>query len=52
MARPIAPTPILSGQDAIDFITSINNVKKVSEAERSRIFEGSKRIEKMFINRF
>ncbi len=52
MARPIAPTPILSGQDAVDFITSVNNAEKVSEEERLRIFEGSKRIEKMFVNRF
>ena len=38
MARDIAPTPPLHGQDAIDFIAELEKNEKVSEEERKRIF--------------
>ena len=34
MARPIADTPILFGEDAIRFEKEIANPKKISEKER------------------
>ena len=37
MARDIAPTPPLHGQDAIDFIAELEKNEKVSEEERKRI---------------
>ena len=37
MARPIKETPILKGQDAINFLNEIHKPKKISEAEIQRI---------------
>ena len=34
MARPIAPTPILTGRDARRFEKAMENVKKISPEER------------------
>ncbi len=42
MAKPIAPTPELHGQAAIDFITEIEKNKKASEEEKKRIKERAK----------
>lgn len=47
MARPIAPTPALSGQSAVDFIQSLQDVKSASASERSHVFEGANRIESL-----
>jgi hypothetical protein len=37
MARPIADTPVLRGQDAVRFMEAMANVKPVSQEEKDRI---------------
>lgn len=46
MARPIA-TPPLHGQAAIDFFTSMQNVKKLTLEERKRMEKGADRVKAM-----
>ena len=36
MARPIAETPILYGEDAKRFMYNMHHIKKISEEERER----------------
>ena len=36
MARPIAETPILYGEDALRFMQRMHNVQKISQEERER----------------
>ena len=47
MAKPIAPTPVLKGQAAIDFIQELSQNKKASEEENIRINKGAERINAM-----
>ena len=47
MAKPIAPTPVLKGQAAIDFIQELSQNKKASEEETIRINKGAERIKAM-----
>lgn len=47
MAKPIAPTPVLKGQAAIDFIKELSQNKKASEEETIRINKGAERINAM-----
>ena len=47
MAKPIAPTPPLKGQAAIDFVEEINKNKKASATEKSSVKEGASRIKAM-----
>ena len=47
MAKPIAPTPVLKGQAAIDFIQELSQNKKASEEETIRINTGAERINAM-----
>ena len=47
MAKPIAPTPVLKGQAAIDFIQELSKNKKASEEETIRINKGAERINAM-----
>ena len=37
MARPIAETPILYGEDATRFMYNMHHVQKISEEERERM---------------
>ena len=52
MAKPIAPTPPLTGQAAIDFFTEMEQQKKASSAERARVKAGAERIKKMLTFNF
>lgn len=47
MAKPIAPTPPLGGQAAIDFITDISHKSKASAEERQKVCAGAERIKSM-----
>ena len=47
MAKPIAQTPVLKGQAAIDFIQELSQNKKASEEETIRINKGAERINAM-----
>lgn len=47
MAKPIAPTPVLKGQAAIDFIQELSQNKKASEKEIRRVNQGAERIKAM-----
>ena len=47
MAKPIAPTPVLKGQAAIDFVQELSQNKKASEEETMRVRKGAERIEAM-----
>lgn len=47
MATPIAPTPPLTGQAAVDFFVEMEQQKKATTAERARVKTGSERIKKM-----
>ncbi|MGN0282526.1 MAG: hypothetical protein ACI4B3_09530 [Prevotella sp.] len=47
MAKPIAPTPVLKGQAAIDFIQELSQNKKASEEETMRVNKGAERIKAM-----
>lgn len=52
MARPIAPTPPLKGEDAIKFIQELEKNKKISPEEKARIEAGANRIKKMLTFNF
>lgn len=52
MAKPIAPTPPLKGETAIDFLREISKNKKVSPEERERIRKGAQRIKSMLTFNF
>ena len=47
MAKPIAPTPVLKGQAAVDFVKELSKNKKASKEERARVKAGADRIEAM-----
>lgn len=47
MAKPIAPTPVLKGQAAIDFIKELSKNKKASQEETVRVNKGADRIQAM-----
>lgn len=47
MARPIASTPPLKGQDAVDFLLEMEKNEKVTPEEMERIKAGAERIKKM-----
>lgn len=47
MAKPIAPTPPLKGQAAVDFFTEMEQQKKATADERARVKAGAERIKKM-----
>ena len=47
MATPIAPTPPLIGQAAVDFFAEMEQQKKATTAERARVKAGAERIKKM-----
>lgn len=47
MAKPIAPTPPLKGQAALDFITELNKNKKASSIEIQKVKNGAERIKSM-----
>lgn len=46
MARPIAETPILFGEDAKRFVEAMQNVKPASAERITRIKEGYNRLKK------
>lgn len=47
MAKPIAPTPVLKGQAAVDFVKELLMDKKASKEEAARVKAGADRIEAM-----
>lgn len=47
MAKPIAPTPVLKGQAAVDFVKELLMNKKASKEEAARVKAGADRIEAM-----
>ena len=47
MAKPIAPTPPLTGQDALDFLINLETKEKATPEEKERIKAGAERIRKM-----
>ena len=52
MAKPIAPTPPLTGQAAVDFFAEMEQQKKATSAERARVKAGAERIKKMLTFNF
>ena len=52
MARQIKPTPVLKGEDAVNFIYKIEQRKKASKEEMERMNEGFQRINKMMTFKF
>ena len=52
MARQIKPTPVLKGEDAVNFIYKIEPRKKASKEELERMNEGFQRINKMMTFKF
>ena len=52
MAKPIAPTPPLTGQAAVDFFAEMEQQKKATTAERARVNAGAERIKKMLTFNF
>lgn len=52
MARQIAPTPQLTGQAAVDFITEYEKHDKASEEEKLKTIEGYERIKSMLTFNF
>lgn len=52
MAKPIAPTPPLHGQAAVDFFTEMEKQKKASKEERAKVKAGADRIRKMLTFEF
>lgn len=52
MVRQIKPTPVLRGEDAVNFIEKIEQRKKASKKELERMNEGFQRIEKMMTFKF
>lgn len=47
MAKPIAPTPVLKGQAAVDFVSELLQNKKASATEKARVKAGADRIQAM-----
>lgn len=47
MAKPIAPTPVLRGQSALDFMVKISENRKASLEETTRVKTGADRIQSM-----
>lgn len=47
MAKPIAPTPVLRGQSALDFMVKISENRKASLEETTRVNTGADRIQSM-----
>lgn len=47
MAKPIAPTPVLKGQAAVDFIAELSKNKKAHENETKQVKDGAARIQAM-----
>lgn len=47
MATPIAPTPPLTGQDALNFLIEMEKNDKASDEEKARVKAGAERIKKM-----
>lgn len=47
MAKPIAPTPVLKGQAAIDFLKELSKNKKASKEDVVRVDKGAARIQSM-----
>lgn len=47
MATPIAPTPPLTGQDALDFLVNLEKNEKATPEEKERVKAGAERIKKM-----
>ena len=47
MAKPIAATPVLKGEAAIEFIAELSKNKKASQEEIARIKKGADRIQTM-----
>lgn len=47
MATPIAPTPPLTGQDALDFLVNLEKKEKATPEEKERVKAGAERIKKM-----
>ena len=46
MARRIAETPILYGEDAVRFLNEMRNVKQVSYDEKKRVREAYEKLKK------
>ena len=47
MATPIAPTPPLTGQDAINFLIELEKNEKASPEEIEAVKQGAERIMKL-----
>ena len=47
MARPIAPTPELTGRAALEFMEELAKNKKASPEEIERVKKGAERIKEM-----
>ena len=47
MAKPIAATPVLKGEAAIDFLKELSKNKKASKEETERVNKGADRIQSM-----
>ena len=52
MARQIKPTPVLKGEDAVNFLSKIEQRKKASKEELERMNAGFQRINKMITFKF
>lgn len=52
MARQIKPTPVLRGEDAVNFLSKIEQRKKASKEELERMNTGFQRINKMITFKF
>lgn len=52
MVKPIAPTPPLKGQAAVDFFVEMEKNKKATPEERARVKAGAERIKKMLTFNF
>ena len=52
MARPIAPTPELHGQVAIDFFSEMEKANKLTDAEKENFKKGADRIKSMLTFEF
>lgn len=52
MARPIAPTPPLSGNAALEFVSNILKNTSAPAEERARVREGASRISSMLTFNF
>lgn len=52
MARPIAPTPPLSGNAALEFVTNMLTSTSAPAEERDRVRDGASRISSMLTFNF